>query len=221
MCAWLWDSLEFGPVARSHSRCPGCWSPWAEEAHCNLSAGCWPEHQTWRAREPSADCEPPLRGQTTKVIISVYKMTRNSALYCTGNLSWPFILSTTVMIWISARRRAMSSNGLPSFRLYFFPSAFLRFLEDLLLRTLIQSNPHDQAVWRYLSKLVHVLWCHSRWNARVTVGVLWAKTAAGQDAAGLGEEFSVCAVRTLLICNKTDTNRKRFSNLLTCDCRKK
>lgn len=50
----------------------------------------------------------------------------------------------------------MSSNGLPSFRLYFFPSAFLRFLEDLLLRTLIQSNPHDQAVWRYLSKLVHV-----------------------------------------------------------------
>lgn len=70
MCAWFCDSLDCGPVARSHSKCLGCWSQGAEEAHCILSAGCRPEHQTGRAREPSAGCEPPLQGQT-RVTISV------------------------------------------------------------------------------------------------------------------------------------------------------
>lgn len=179
------------------------------------------------------------------------------------------------MIWISAFRRAMSSNGLPSFRLCFFPSAFLRFLDDLLqtnynvyirlgliselltrfnqwsqtllLKATVQPAPTQlpgsfKSSWRswltgsgleikstgqwsssssvgnYWFKWITVFlylwlqWRHSRWNARVAAGVFWAKMAAGQDAAGLRVEFSICTVSTILIWNRSErdsvSNRK-------------
>ncbi|KAG7217851.1 hypothetical protein INR49_031499 [Caranx melampygus] len=46
--------------------------------------------------------------------------------------SVPLILSTVVMISPSAYISALSSIGLPSFRLSFFRSAFRRFFDDLL-----------------------------------------------------------------------------------------
>lgn len=44
----------------------------------------------------------------------------------------PLILSTVVMISPRAYISALSSIGLPSFRLSFFRSAFRRFFDDLL-----------------------------------------------------------------------------------------
>lgn len=42
---------------------------------------------------------------------------------------------------------------------------------------------------------------YSRGDAGVAVRILWSETAAGQDAAGLWVEFSVCAVLAVIICS--------------------
>lgn len=70
----------------------------------------------------------------------------------------PLILSTVVMISPKAYIRALSSIGLPSFRLNFFRSAFRRFFDDRL------QAEHDQINIKYYTSYQKCIIYHMSYN---------------------------------------------------------
>lgn len=110
----------------------------------------------------------------------------------------PLILSTVVTSSLRACIRALSSIGLPSFRLSFFRSALRRFFDDLLQG----EDGRQPSRERLLNGLEIVAQASLRGNAGVAVGVL----GACQHAAGFRVKFSIRTVQTIFILRKTQSS---------------
>lgn len=143
----------------------GSLPPWSAEPAGKRAAAPLPVCGTGTAPAPSAGGSPPLQEDERQSIIniSVDEEQQGAAL--------PLILSTLVTSSLRANIRALSSIGLPSFRLSFFRSALRRFFDDLLqgegarqpsrerlLNGLekVRRSPYDEMrelLWEYLEAL--------------------------------------------------------------------
>lgn len=105
--------------------------PSSAEPRGRPAAASLPVCGTGTAPAPSAGCSPPLQEAERQLILILS--------VCEDGRTLPLILSTVVMSSLRAYSRALSSIGLPSFRLSFFRSALRRFFDDLLRGRVWQS----------------------------------------------------------------------------------
>lgn len=168
-----------------------------------------PVCQTGTAPGPSAGCALPLQGTRGQRAVTQTLWLREAAprrrtkqnIYKAKHMrmirspwvfvSAPLILSTVAMSSLRAHISALSSIGLPSFRLNFFRSALRRFFDDLLHTEYENHLSHGRRT--RLGACVHVFVV--RGDAGVTLGVL----GAGHHAAGFRVKLGIRTVWTLLV----------------------